>query len=145
MNWQRGLTCIGLAALSAGLAGCDGDERKVDGSTGVVQTGFPGQLTAGGGTSGAVLARNGTATDGTYAGGTPGIAGGSGGTTGGAATAGTVVESGQGPSSGVTAPSGKGQTAGVTEPTRSDPSSGAIPSTAEQDTKPAAPPPGTSR
>ena len=67
------------------------------------QTAFPGMVTAGGGSSGAVMARTARPeTDATYAGGTPGIAGGSGGTTGGAATAGTVVEAGQGPSSGTT-------------------------------------------
>ena len=71
------------------------------------QTAFPGMVTAGGGTSGAVMARTARPeTDATYAGGTPGIAGGGGGTTGGAATAGTVVEAGQGPSSGTTPATG---------------------------------------
>lgn len=92
-----------LAVLAA-IAGCvDRDLVQTNAKTGVRQTAFPGQITAGGGTSGAVMARTARPeTDATYAGGTPGIAGGSGGTTGGAATAGTVVESGQGPSSGTT-------------------------------------------
>jgi hypothetical protein len=70
-----------------------------------MQTRFPGQVTAGGGTSGDVMARSGKAVDGNYAGGTPGIAGGAGGNTGGAATGGTVRESGRGPTQSI-APSG---------------------------------------
>lgn len=90
-----------LAVLLA-ASGCDErDNVKTDSVTGVLQTGFPGQITAGGGSSGAVMARTARPeTDASYAGGTPGIAGGSGGTTGGAATAGTVQETGQGPSRG---------------------------------------------
>ncbi|MBQ5946144.1 hypothetical protein [Massilia sp. ST3] len=100
-----------LALLLA--AGCD---RPRGAAAGIEQTKFPGQVTAGGGTSGEILEKNKPPTvDGSYAGGTPGIAGGSGGTTGGAATAGTVQESGQGPSHGVTPPSGAGQ-AGATLP-----------------------------
>ena len=84
-----------LAACSQGGAG---------GSAAAVRnTAFPGQVTAGGGTSGEVMAQAKKATDGSYAGGTPYIAGGSGGNTGGAATGGTVQESGHAPS-GNTAP-----------------------------------------
>jgi hypothetical protein len=89
-------------------AGCH--REATDAATGVRQTKFPGMVTAGGGSSGEVLARNAKpVTDGTYAGGTPGIAGGAGGTSGGAATAGHVQESGQGPSSGTTQPAAAGQ------------------------------------
>lgn len=98
---MHGAACVALLAA----AGCDRGYR--DSTAGVRQTKFPGQVTAGGSTSGQVLARNAKpTTDATYAGGTPGIAGGSGGSTGGAATAGTVRETGQGPSQGTTPPTG---------------------------------------
>jgi hypothetical protein len=103
---MKALTLFTLGALA--LAGCDSGRQAA--SEGVIQTKFPGQVTAGGGTSGAVIARTSRpVTDGTYAGGTPGIAGGSGGTTSGAATAGTVQESGQGPSQGTTQPDSAGR------------------------------------
>ena len=103
-----------LAALALLASGCD--RGRTPASDGVLQTKFPGQVTAGGGSSGEVLARTSRpTTDATYAGGTPGIAGGSGGTTGGAAMGGTVQESGQGPSQGTTQPAGAGQ-AGTTLP-----------------------------
>ena len=99
---------LGLLAACTLLAGCDrGHANPKDG---VIQTKFPGQLTAGGGTSGQVMARSAKPeTNAAYAGGTPGIAGGSGGNTAGAAMGGTVTETGQGPSSGVTAPASGGQ------------------------------------
>ena len=76
-------------------------ERSVT-SSAVRQTSFPGQVSAGGGTSGEVLARNShPETNGDTTGGTPFHAGGAGGTSGGTATAGTVQESGQGPSGAV--------------------------------------------
>lgn len=94
-----------LAALAVLASGCDRGRNPSVG--GIEQTRFPGQVTAGGGTSGAVIARSAKpVTDATYAGGQPGIAGGAGGTTGGAATAGTVSETGQGPTSGVAPASG---------------------------------------
>jgi hypothetical protein len=98
---------LGILAACMTLAGCDrGHANPKDG---VIQTKFPGQVTAGGGTSGQVMARSAKPeTNAAYAGGTPGIAGGSGGTTGGAALGGTVTETGQGPSSGVTAPASGG-------------------------------------
>ena len=94
-----------LAALVVLGGGCDrGGNASVGG---IEQTKYPGQVTAGGRTSGAIIAATAKpVTDATYAGGTPGIAGGSGGTTSGAETAGTVRETGQGPTSGVTPPSG---------------------------------------
>jgi hypothetical protein len=97
-----------LLAACAALAGCDrGHTNPKDG---VIQTKFPGQVTAGGGTSGQIMARSAKPeTNAAYAGGTPGIAGGSGGNTSGAALGGTVTETGQGPSSGVTAPASGGQ------------------------------------
>ncbi|MFC5460781.1 hypothetical protein [Massilia niabensis] len=100
---------IGAIAVScAMLAGCD--RGHANARDGVEQTKFPGQVTAGGLTSGQVMARSSKPeTNAAYAGGTPGIAGGSGGTTGGAALGGTVAESGQGPSQGVTTPASAGQ------------------------------------
>jgi hypothetical protein len=98
--------CACALLLAAG--GCNRDH--VDSATGVRQTKFPGEVTSGGGTSGQVLAQNTKpVTDGTYSGGTPGIAGGAGGNTSGAATGGTVQESGQGPSQGTTQPSSAGR------------------------------------
>ncbi len=96
----------GALALFAVLASsCDrGRNPSV---AGIEQTGYPGQVSAGGRTAGAIIASTSKpVTDATYAGGTPGHAGGAGGTSSGAATAGTVSETGQGPSAGVTAPSG---------------------------------------
>jgi transcription elongation factor len=101
---MHGAACAALLASS----GCNRD--RADASTGVLQTKFPGQVTSGGGTSGQVLARTGKpVTDGTYAGGTPGIAGGAGGTAGGTATPGTFQESGQGPNRGTSQPSSAGR------------------------------------
>jgi hypothetical protein len=101
---MHGLACTLLLAAS----GCNRD--RADAATGVRQTKFPGEVTAGGGTSGQVLAHNAKpVTDATYSGGTPGIAGGAGGNTSGAATAGTVQESGQGPSSGTNQPASVGR------------------------------------
>jgi hypothetical protein len=98
----------GAVAMALSVAGCD--RNRTESQNGVLQTRFPGMVAAGGGTSGQVLARTGRpVTDATYAGGTPGIAGGSGGTTGGAATGGTVQETGKGPSEGVTQPSSAGR------------------------------------
>lgn len=100
------LLMLGAAAVLA--AGCSRADKAAD--AGVRKTNFPGQVTAGGGTSGEVLARNQKpVTDASYQGGTPGIAGGAGGTTGGTATAGAVQESGHGPS-GNTAPPAARQT-----------------------------------
>lgn len=97
---------VSLMALC--LPGCD--RKQPDTVDGVVQTKYPGEVSAGGLTSGEIMARSDRPeTDGTYAGGTPGIAGGSGGNTSGAETGGTVQESGQGPSSGVTTPSSAGR------------------------------------
>lgn len=111
------------------LAACQRAEAPA--AHGVIQTGYPGQVTAGGGSSGEVMARTSRpATDATYAGGTPGIAGGAGGNTGGAETGGTVQESGQGPSRGVSQPSSVGRpgttlqpgdTGGATAPAATDP------------------------
>jgi hypothetical protein len=101
------LTLALLAACSS-LGGCE--RGHANARDGVVQTRFPGQVTAGGGTSGQVMARSAKPeTNAAYAGGTPGIAGGAGGNTGGAAMGGTVAETGQGPSSGVTAPASGAQ------------------------------------
>lgn len=102
------ILALGVVAACLGLAGCDrGHANPKDG---VIQTKFPGQVTAGGLTSGQIMARSSKPeTNAAYAGGTPGIAGGSGGTTGGAAMGGTVAETGQGPSQGVTAPASGSQ------------------------------------
>jgi hypothetical protein len=99
---------VGACALLLALAGCD--RGRENAAAGVIQTKFPGEVTAGGLTSGEVMARTSKpTTDGTYAGGTPGIAGGAGGNTGGAATGGSVQESGQGPSKGTTQPASVGR------------------------------------
>lgn len=92
----------GAAALALGLlGGC-----KQHGDATQLKTHFPGMVTAGGGTSGEVMAANsGNKTNGVYAGGTPGIAGGAGGNTSGAGTGGTTQETGQGPTQGVSTPS----------------------------------------
>jgi hypothetical protein len=96
----RLIVTVGVTAVLAGA--CSRHDSAAD--AGVRKTNFPGMVTAGGGTSGEVMARNQKpATDGSYAGGTPYHAGGSGGTSGGTATAGTAQESGHGPS-GQTAP-----------------------------------------
>ncbi len=100
------LTSCALAAMLVLSAGCS--KQTAPASNGVIQTKFPGQVTAGGDTSGEIIARTAKpVTDATYAGGTPGIAGGSGGNTSGAEVGGTTRETGQGPTSGVTDPSGK--------------------------------------
>jgi hypothetical protein len=101
---MHGVACAAL--LAAG--GCN--REMADASSGMRQTKFPGMVTAGGGTSGDRLGSNNKpVAEGTYAGGTPGIAGGSGGTSGGAATPGTFQESGHGPSEGTSQPSSLGR------------------------------------
>ena len=91
-----------LGALLVLASACSRQDKAAD--AGMLKTHFPGMVTAGGGTSGEVIAlAKKPVTDGSYAGGTPGIAGGAGGTTGGTASGGTVQESGHGPS-GKTAP-----------------------------------------
>lgn len=98
----------GAAMLAILLAGCD--RGPAPAANGVIQTKYPGQVSSGGMTSGQVMARTARPeTDATYAGGTPGIAGGSGGNTSGAETGGETTETGQGPSSGVTQPSSAGR------------------------------------
>lgn len=100
--------------LLAAIAGCEEQHGAVS-KNNAAQTRFPGQVTAGGGTSGEVLSQAGQATQGAYQGGTPGIAGGSGGNTGGAATGGTVQESGRGPAGSIPPPAGtqQGGTPGI--------------------------------
>jgi hypothetical protein len=96
------------ALVALALVGC-----KPHGDNAQLETKFPGMVTAGGGTSGQVMAAHGgPKTDATYAGGTPGIAGGAGGNTSGAGTGGTTTETGKGPSAGVTDP---GVAAGTTQ------------------------------
>lgn len=103
--FNRGVLAAPLLVLLALGAGCDRGRNPSVG--GIEQTKYPGQVSAGGRTSGAIIASTAKpVTDATYAGGTPGHAGGAGGTSSGAETAGTVRETGQGPSSGVTPPSG---------------------------------------
>ena len=78
-----------VAALAVLASGCDRGRNPSVG--GIEQTKYPGQVTAGGATSGAIIARTAKpVTDATYAGGTPGIAGGSGGTTSGAEVGGAI-------------------------------------------------------
>jgi transcription elongation factor len=74
-------------ALLTIAAGCGSRNRE----QGVNQTGFPGQVTAGGGTSGEVMSRSArVATEGGNARGTPGIPQGSEGNVGGTAMGGTT-------------------------------------------------------
>ena len=102
----------GAAMLAILLAGCD--RGPAPAANGVIQTKYPGQVSAGGMTSGQIMARTARPeTDATYAGGTPGTAGGSGGNTSGAETGGETKETGQGPSSGVTQPSSAGRQGGT--------------------------------
>ncbi|WP_426193306.1 hypothetical protein [Massilia sp. DWR3-1-1] len=92
------LSCLILA--SAALTAACSREAHYDQR----QTGMPGVVSSGGGTSGEVIASHKKpSSDASYAGGTPFHAGGAGGNTGGTATAGAVAESGHGPS-GTTAP-----------------------------------------
>lgn len=110
------------AVLSAGC-----ERGREDGVDGIVQTKYPGQVTAGGASSGTILATTSRpTTDAVYAGGTPGLAGGSGGNTGGAKVGGSSTETGQGPATGVTDPTGvmpadKGQIPVYGKPTRPAP------------------------
>lgn len=106
---RRTAPTIGAMALAAVvLAACDRGQAPA--ANGVIQTKYPGQVSSGGMTSGQIMARTARPeTDATYAGGTPGIAGGSGGNTSGAETGGETRETGQGPSSGVTQPSSAGR------------------------------------
>ena len=104
-----------VVVCCACLAACQRDRASA--AHGVIQTRYPGQITAGGGSSGEVMERTARpVTDATYAGGTPGIAGGAGGNTGGAETGGTVQESGQGPSRGVSQPSSAGRPGATLQP-----------------------------
>jgi hypothetical protein len=104
MNSTRLIVALGVAAVLA--SGCSRREGAAD--AGMRKTNFPGMVTAGGGTSGEVMARSQKpATDGSYAGGTPFHAGGAGGTSGGTATAGAVQESGHGPSGTTKPPAAK--------------------------------------
>ena len=122
-----------IMALLVLLAGCKqhGDEAQR-------KTKFPGMVTAGGGTSGQVMAAHaGPKTNAGYAGGTPGIAGGSGGNTAGAETGGTVRETGQGPSQGATPPGGAGAQ-GTTQTQPGDHGKPAAPTPAEQGPLPGA-------
>jgi hypothetical protein len=114
------------AVLVLTAAGC-----KQHGDNGMRQTKFPGMVAAGGGTSGQVMAAHaGPKTDATYAGGTPGIAGGAGGNTSGAATGGTVRETGQGPSAGVSTPTAGTAQQGATEKPSGDSGNNPVPAPA---------------
>jgi hypothetical protein len=81
---MRSTVALVLAAMAA--ASCSHHDETSRVASEVRQTHFPGEITAGGGTSGEVLARNQQATQGAAKGGTPGTAGGMGGNTGGTAT-----------------------------------------------------------
>ena len=95
---------IGCALAVACMASACNRDRADDSR----QTKFPGMVTAGGATSGEVMAAAKKATDASYAGGTPGTAGGMEGNTGGAKMGGTVAESGHAPTG--TAPPAAKQT-----------------------------------
>jgi hypothetical protein len=74
---------LGLLLVLLALAGCQRDSGAHSSARDILQTRFPGETTAGGGTSGEVMARADTAKT---QGGTPGIPKGAGGNTGGAQT-----------------------------------------------------------
>jgi len=96
-------TVICILALAVLASACSRENQY-----GQRQTKMPGMVTAGGGTSGEVIASSAKPTaDGSYAGGTPFHAGGAGGTSGGTATAGAVAESGHGPSGNTAPPAAK--------------------------------------
>jgi len=122
-------TILSGMAFATLVAGCD--RGAAPAANGVLQTKYPGQVSAGGLASGQLMARTARdTTDAIYAGGTPGIAGGAGGNTSGAAIGGATRETGQGPSSGVTRPSGTGglgtsMQAGDNEPAATAQSGGA--------------------
>lgn len=93
------------------LAGC---REQAPAASGVIQTKYPGQISAGGASSGAIMAATARpTTNAIYGGGTPGIAGGAGGNTSGAEIGGATRETGQGPSSGTTTPTGVGGLGGT--------------------------------
>jgi hypothetical protein len=122
------------AVLVLSAAGC-----KQHGDNAMRETKFPGMVSAGGGTSGQVMAAHtGPKTDATYAGGTPGIAGGAGGNTAGAATGGTVRETGQGPSAGVSKPTPGAAQQGTTEKPSGDSGNNPVKAAAEPAPQPAA-------
>jgi hypothetical protein len=121
-----------LVMVLGALGGC-----KQHGDTAQIKTKFPGMVTAGGGTSGQVMAANAKpATDATYAGGTPGIAGGAGGNTSGAGIGGSTTETGKGPSSGVSNPGAANMPNATQQP--SGDNKPAPPAAGEQSPQPAA-------
>lgn len=137
---------IVASLVIAAVAGCDngdnggnGDE-PVAGGTGSVQTRFPGQVSAGGATSGEIMARTSKVADTRDPSGTPGIPQGSGGNTGGAAMGGTSGAEG-GATGGLNPPPRTGGTPGIPEGAGGTPSgaamggtsSGAAASQAEQE------------
>lgn len=85
---------LSACALAALAAGCDRTRAPSTeaASSEVRQTRFPGQVTAGGGSSGELIATTETATNARNSGGTPGTGGGMEGNTGGAKMGGTVPE-----------------------------------------------------
>jgi hypothetical protein len=124
----------GALALVLSAAGC-----KQHGDEAMQETKFPGMVSAGGGTSGQVMARNGgPKTNATYAGGTPGIAGGAGGNTSGAGTGGSTTETGQGPSSGVSKPAGGSAQMGATQQNSGDSGNNPVQAPGGQAPQPAA-------
>jgi hypothetical protein len=100
---MRTTVALVLAAIAA--ASCSHRDETGKVASEVRQTHFPGEITAGGGTSGEVLARNQQATQGAAKGGTPGTGGGMEGNTGGTAPGGKAAQS----DTGQTAQSAAGQ------------------------------------
>jgi hypothetical protein len=85
---QTQIAAVGLLfCLLASVAGCGNRNSASD--NGVIQTRFPGQISAGGGTSGEVLSQAPRVASSGTPRGTPGIPEGAGGTTSGAALGGT--------------------------------------------------------
>lgn len=96
---MRALRVVTATAAVVGLLAACSESDSDRAGTGAQQTRFPGQVSAGGGTSGEVMARSAPPADtAAMPSGTPGIPQGSGGTTSGAAMGGT-----HGPSTGANA------------------------------------------
>lgn len=124
MNTRRACRLGLCLALLTSLAGCGrGDDPPVR------QTKFPGQVSAGGGTSGEVMARAGGVANTPDSSGTPGIPQGSGGNVGGAAMGGTSTAAGTAGQAPAAAPSG---TPGIPEGAGGNPSGAAMGGTTEQ-------------
>lgn len=127
-----GAVAVSLA-LAGAVAGCNNGNGPNGNNAAVNKTGFPGQVTAGGGTSGDVIAqaKGGVNTQGPS--GTPGIPQGKGGNTGGAAMGGTTGATGSQEGANTQPPNTGGAPAAATS---------GVPATQSAASQPVAPPAG---